>query len=89
MENFKIKILNHNNKTLDKLPFKKKEKTCNYKAEPCALNKTCLASNLVYKTTLKTYSTTKNYIGSTSTTFKDIYRNRKVSFNNKHKIYST
>ena len=71
MENFKTKLLNHNNKILNKPSFKKKEKTCKSRAEPCPLNKNCLASNLIYKATVKTDSTTKIYIGWTSTNFKD------------------
>merc|ERR1712096_567660 len=67
----------------------KKEKTCNCKTEPCPLNKNCLTSNLIYKATVNTDNTTKTYIRSTSTTFKDRYRNHKASFNNKQKRYST
>ena len=68
--------------------FNKKEKTCNCRAEPCPLNKNCLASNLIYKATIKTDNTTKICIGSTSTTVKDRYRNHKASLNNKQKRYS-
>ena len=91
MENFKTKILNHNNKILNKptINNNKKEKTCNCRTELCPLNKNCLTSNLIYKATVKTDNTTKIYIGSTSTTFKDRYRNHKASFNNKQKRYST
>jgi len=82
---FITKILNHNNKLLIKPIInnkKKRKKTCNCRTEPCPLNKNCLTSNLIYKATVKTDNTTKIYIGSTSTTFKDRYRNHKASFNN-------
>ena len=88
MENFKRKILNHNNKMLNIPSFKRKEKTCNCTAEPCPLNKNGLPNNLIYKVTVKTDNTTKNYIVSTSTTIKDRYRNYKARFNNEHKRYS-
>ena len=39
--------------------FKKKEKTCNCKAEACPLNKYFLANNLIYKATVKTENITK------------------------------
>ena len=57
--------------------------------EPCPLNKNCLASNLIYKATVKTDNTTKIYIRSTSTISKDRYWNHKARFNNKQKRYST
>ena len=65
MENFKTKILNHNNKILNKPTFKNKEQTCNCRAEQCPLNENCLAKNLIYKATVETDNTTKCYIGST------------------------
>ena len=40
-------------------------------AEPSPLNKNCLTNNLIYKTTITTDNTIKNYTGSTSTTLKD------------------
>ena len=47
-------------------PTLKKKKTCN-RAEPCQLNKNCLASNLIYKATVKTDNTTKTQLLKTDT----------------------
>ena len=52
------------------------------------LNNQCLVSNLIHKATIKTNKTTKQYLGSTGTTFKQIYRNRKSAFNNINKRHT-
>ena len=70
MENFKTKILKHNNKILNNLNPKIQEKTCNCKKEKCPLDNNCLARNIIYKATITTDNTTKFYVGSTSTTLK-------------------
>ena len=89
MENFKTKILKHNNKILNNLNPKIQEKTCNCKKEKCPLDNNCLARNIIYKATITTDNTTKFYVGSTSTTFKNRYNNHKASFNNKLKKHNT
>ena len=89
MENFKTKILKHNNKILNNLNPKIQEKTCNCKKEKCPLDNNCLARNIIYKATITTDNTTKFYVGSTSTSFKNRYNNHKASFNNKTKKHNT
>ena len=46
------------------------------------LNGECLTKNIVYKATVESIDTTKQYIGMTSTTFKDRFSNHKKSFKN-------
>ena len=53
-----------------------------------ALNQ-CLISNIIYKATISTYKTTKQYLGSTGNSFKQRHRNHKSSFNNINKRHLT
>ena len=88
MDNFKTKILNHNNKILNK--SLKRKKTFNCREKPCPLNKNSLTKSFIYKAIIATdKKKTKTHIGSKTTTFKDRYRIHKISFNNRHKRYST
>ena len=80
MENFKTKNLKHNNKIFNNLNLKQQEKTCNCQKEKCTLDNNCLTKSIIYRATIKK-NTTKFYVGSTSTTFKNIYSNHKASFN--------
>ena len=91
--NFKSKIIAHNNKILNKDNTNDKnntnDKLCNCRKEPCPLNNQCLISNIIYKATITTDKTTKQYLGSTGNTFKQRYRNHKSSFNNINKRHAT
>ena len=89
MENFKTKILKHNNKILNNLNLKQQEKTCNCRKEKCPLNNNCLSKNIIYQATIKTDDITKFYVGSTSTTFKNRYSNHMASYNNKLNRHNT
>ena len=89
MENFKTKILKHNNKILNNLNLKQQEKTCNCRKEKCPLDNNCLANNIIYRATITTNNTIKFYLGSTSTSFNNRYNNHKASFNNKLKRHNT
>ena len=73
MENLKTKILSHNKKAFNKPTFKKKDKNCNCRAEPCPLNKDNLTNKLVYKAT--TDNILNIYIWSKSTLFKRVHDN--------------
>ena len=91
--NFRSKIIAHNNKILNKSNIDDKstikDKLCNCRKEPCPLNNECLVSNIIYKATVTSNKTTKQYIGSTGNTFKQRYRNHKSSFNNINKRHTT
>ena len=65
------------------------DKLCNCRKEPCPLNNQCLISNIIYKATITTDKTTKQYLGSTGNSFKQRYRNHKSSFNNINKRHTT
>ena len=54
-----------------------------------SLDNNRLAKNIIYKATIPTNNTIKFYLGSTSTTLKNIYNNHKASFNNKLKRHNT
>ena len=56
--------------------------------ETCPLQNKCMSKDIVYKATISTCNTndTKHYIGMTSNTFKERFRNHIKSFN--HKKYS-
>ena len=56
----------------------------------CPLQNKCMSKDIVYKATVTTNNTqdTKHYIGMTSNTFKERYRNHIKSFTHVHKKYS-
>ena len=63
--------------------------SCNCRnKETCPLQNKCMSKDIVYKATITTCNTndTKHYIGMTSNTFKEPFRNHIKSFN--HKKYS-
>ena len=85
MPNFISQINRHNKKLLN--PNTNKDPPCNCRSQiSCPLNGKCRASNIIYKATIKYENETpKEYIGSTSTTFKNRYYNHNKSF--KHDKY--
>ena len=64
MVNFKTKVLKHNNKMLNNLNLKQKEKTCNCRKKS-PLDNNCLAKNIIYQATIKTNNITQFYVGLT------------------------
>ena len=86
MPNIKMKIMAHNRKLIDENAKENQDtKTCNCRRkELCPMNGECLASNLVYRATVKSEKETKYYVGSTGNTFKERYSQHKHSFNNKN-----
>ena len=67
-----------------------KEKGCNCRRPTeCPLDGSCQTSDIIYKSTVKTASTTKEYIGLTSTSFKQRYTAHKASFTHHNKAHST
>ena len=72
--NFRSKIIAYKNKMLnknninDKSTAKDKLRDCC--KEPCRLNNQCLISNIIYRATIRSNKTTKQYLGSTGKTFK-------------------
>ena len=82
-----------NNKILNKNNINNKsntkDKLCNCRKEPCLLNNQCLVSNIIYRATITSNKTTKQYLGSTENTFKQRYRSHKSSFTNTIKRHTT
>ena len=85
-------IANHNNKILTQKPMPPtpSEKMCNCRnSNLCPLENKCLIKSIVYKASVteENSNDTKVYIGSTSTTFKERFRNHKKSIANP--LYAT
>jgi len=88
MENIKSTISSHNHKLLSNDPPTHDQCNCSSVKE-CPLNGKCLTKSVVYKAEIKTQNNgaVKTYIGMTSNTFKERYRNHVKSF--KHPQYSS
>ena len=90
MNNVKNIISKHNTRIIRKSqPQVTNTTSCNCRnKETCPLQNKCMSKDIVYKATISTCNTndTKHYIGMTSNTFKERYRNHIKSFN--HKKYS-
>ena len=78
----------HNAKIFNQLEEKTEERTCSCaKNATCPLDGMCLTKNFVYQTTVtQADGTENNYVGLTSTTFKERLANHKKAFN--HLRYS-
>ena len=92
LKNVKSVIANHNNKILTQKPIPPtpSEKMCNCRNfNLCPLETKCLTKSIVYKASVteENSNDTKVYIGSTSTTFKERFRNHKKSIANP--LYAT
>lgn len=90
MNNIRSLITKHNTRIISKYqPQVSNTHSCNCrKKEACPLQNNCMSKDIVYKATISTsnINDTKHYIGMTSSTFKERYRNHIKSFN--HKKYS-
>ena len=90
MNNVKNIISKHNTRIIRKSqPQVTNTTSCNCRnKKTCPLQNKCMSKDIVYKATISTCNTndTKHYIGMTSNTFKERYRNHTKSFN--HKKYS-
>ena len=85
-------IISRHNKTLLDNKFNPTKATppCNCRNKTsCPLKGKCRESSIIYKATLTTDSTTKNYYGCSETEFKTRYYNHKQSFTNRKKQYAT
>ena len=94
MDNCKSVINKHNFSILSKIKNSSTQETkdnCNCrKINECPLNKNCLANNVVYKAEVKdNEGDIKEYVGMTSTTFKERYSNHKKSFEDPRYAKST
>ena len=81
--------LGHSNFAHKRQPQVTNTTSCNCRnKETCPLQNKCMSKDIVYKATISTCNTndTKHYIGMTSNTFKERFRNHIKSFN--HKKYS-
>ena len=90
MSNVKSIITSHNTRIIRKIqPQDISAEICNCRNKhACPLQNKCMSKDIVYKATISTGNTqdTKHYIGMTSNTFKERYRNHIKSFT--HKKYS-
>ena len=90
MSNVKSIITSHNTRIIRKSqPQDISTENCNCRNKhACPLQNKCMSKDIVYKATIFTGNTqdTKHYIGMTSNTFKERYRNHIKSFT--HKKYS-
>ena len=90
MNNVKNIISKHNTRIIRKSqPQVTNTASCNCRnKETCPLQNKCMSKDIVYKATISTCNTNnmKHYIGMTSSTFKERFRNDIKSFN--HKKYS-
>ena len=87
MNNVKNIISKHNTRIIRKSqPQVTNTTSCNCRnKETCPLQNKCMSKDIVYKATISTCNTNdkKHYIGMTSNTFKERYRNHIKSFNQK------
>ena len=90
MSNVKSIITSHNTRIIRKSqPQDISAENCNCRNKhACPLQNKCMSKDIVYNATISTGNTqdTKHYIGMTSNTFKERYRNHIKSFT--HKKYS-
>ena len=83
-------ISSHNKKLLSQTDNSKSPKTCSCrKKTECPLNNECLSRCIVYKATVKTENSTKEYIGGTEPTFKERLYNHNGSFNTRSRRCET
>ena len=87
MENIKSTISNHNHELVSNDLAASAQCNCKNEKE-CPLDGKCLVKNIVYKAEITSQNgTVKTYIGMTSNSFKERYRNHLKSFN--HRQYSS
>ena len=81
MENIKSTISSHNHKLLSNSPPDSDQCNCQNVNE-CPLNGKCFPKSIVYKTEIRSQheGAVKTYIGMTSNTFKERYRNHVKTF---------
>ena len=89
MNNVRSIITNHNTRIIKKSQTQATSAdNCNCRnKEACSLKNKCMNKDIVYKATISTSNKndTKHYIGMTSSTFKERYRNHIKSFTHKHR----
>ena len=83
-------ISSHNKKLLSQADNSNSPKTCSCrKKTECPLNNECLSRCIIYKATVKTENSTKEYIGGTEPTFKERLYNHNGSFNTRSRRCET
>ena len=91
--NLGSKIIPHNNKILNKIIINDKsntkDKLRNCRREPCPLNNQCLVSNIIFRATVTSNKSTKQYMGSTENHLNKRYMNQKYSLKNTNKRHTT
>ena len=89
MPNMERIISGHNKKMVGQTPLLK-EKGCNCRRpQECPLDGRCQTSDIIYKSSVKSGSSTREYIGLTSTSFKQRYTAHKASFTHRNKAHNT
>ena len=84
------RIISGHNKKLTGSTNQLEKSGCNcQKKQNCPLDGQCLTKDLVYKNTVMTTTSQKEYIGLTSTTFKQRWTAHKASFTHQNKAHST
>ena len=90
MPNMSKIISSHNRKVIDSTKTHAPEPGCNCRAkQDCVLAGKCQSTDIIYKGTVETANTALEYIGLTSTSFKQRYANHKASFKHKNKSSET
>ena len=89
MPNMKSIIQSHNRKILNSQPINTTD-SCNCRIRSnCPLNNKCNIKNVIYKASVESSGTTKDYIGSTGGSFKLRYANHISSFKHQAKRNAT
>ena len=86
MPNLETIISGHNKKVLDQgIGNTQQTSKCNCRggASQCPLQGECLEKSVVYRANIQANNKSVNYIGQTSNTFKERFRNHTLSFNSK------
>ena len=88
MSNIKQIIKSHNTRVLSKsLPDPPPSRTCNCRVKAdCPLRGECLVSSVIYKATVASGATSKQYVGLVGGDFKTRYNNHTKSF--RHRRYA-
>ena len=83
------RIISGHNKKVTGSTMQQKTMGCNCRKLPCPLDGKCMTTNLVYKSTVETAGSRKEYIGLTSNSFKVRYTGHQASFKHRNLAHNT